>query len=86
MGLEEGDDLGEALVAHVLKHTQDASLEEDLGGAETVLVRVHLKGRQDLVGHLLAVNETLGDGVGGQDGVSEREEIYVSKRCECGVE
>jgi len=70
VGLEERDDLGETLVSHVFQHTQDAGLEEDLGGAETVLVRVHLKGRQDLLSHNLAVHKTLGNRVGSQDGVS----------------
>ena len=69
-GLEEGDDLRQALITHVLKLTEDTSLEEDLGVSETVVVS-EVEGAQDLLGGDLAVNEaSLGDGVGSQDGVS----------------
>merc|ERR1719295_1570637 len=69
-GLEHGDDLGQTLVAHVFKHTQYTCLEEDFGGAKLILVGIQLQCGQDLVGHLLAINESLGDSVGGQDGVT----------------
>ena len=77
MGLEEGDNLGQTLVTHVFKHTQDTSLEENLCCAKTVFIGVHLQGGQDLVGDLLTINESLWDGVGGQDGVSEMENLVI---------
>ena len=83
-GLEEGHDLGEALIAHVLKLTEHTGAEEYLGVTNTVLVLFHLKGDQDLLRNLLAIGESLGDDVGGKDGVSGRwgekyDEIIVSK-------
>ena len=71
MGLEHGDDLGQTLVTHVFKHTQDTGLEEDLGDTKTVLIGVHLESVEDLICDLLAIDKALWDSVGGQDGVSE---------------
>ena len=73
MGLEEGEDLGEALVTEVLKDTQHAGPEEHLGVADLVGVLLQVEGLQDLLCHDLAINEARGDGVGGQDGVSAGE-------------
>ena len=70
VGLEERDDLGETLVTHVLELTEHTGAEEDFGVAETVLVGVQSQGAQHLLCDHLAVNEALGHGVGGQDGVS----------------
>ena len=69
MGLEEGEDLGEALVTEVLKDTEHAGPEEDLGVSDLVGVLLQVEGLQDLLCHDLAINEARGDGVGGQDGV-----------------
>ena len=78
VGLEQGDDLRQTLVTHILKHTQYTSLEEDFGGTKTVFVGVHLESGQELVSNNFAVNESLGNGVGGQDGVSAgRETTHI---------
>ena len=71
MGLEHGDNLSETFVTHVLKHTQDTSLEEDLGDTKSVLVGVHLQSCEDLVCNLFAIDESLWDSIRSQDGVSE---------------
>ena len=71
MGLEHGDNLSETFVTHILKHTEDTSLEEDLGDTKSVFVRVHLQSGEDLVCNLFAINEALWDSIRGQDGVSE---------------
>ena len=68
--LEERDDLGESLVAHVLQHTEHAGAEEHLGVAEAVVIAVELQRRQHLLGHHLAVDEPFRDGVRRQDRVS----------------
>lgn len=68
--LEQGHDLGEAFVTHVFKVTQHASLEEDFGVADSVLVGVNLEGVEDFLCYLLAVGESLGHDIGGENGVS----------------
>ena len=78
VSLEQGNDFGQTFVTHILKHTQHTSFEEDFGCAKTVLVGVHLEGRQDLVCHLLTINESLGDGVGGKNGVSAIKELNIT--------
>lgn len=79
MSLEEGDDLGETVVAHILEATENAGPEEDLGVAETVVVGIELQRGEDLLRSNLAIDETFGDRVGGQDGVpafSESPQYY----------
>lgn len=72
VGLEHRDDLRQTLISHVLKGTQHSGLEKDLSGTKTVFLGVELKGRQDVASDLLAVNESLRDGAGSQDGVARR--------------
>ena len=75
MGLEERDDLGETVVAHVLKPTEHTGPEEDLGVAETVVVGVELQRGEHLLRRHLAVDEAFGDGIGSEDGVPEGDEL-----------
>ena len=75
--LEVGDDLGQALVTHLLKLTEDAGLEEDLGVTDTVVV-AKVKGGENLLRGDLAVDERASrDSVGSEDGVSKREQTVV---------
>lgn len=78
-GLEVGDDLGQTLVTHVLQHTQHTSPEEHLGVAQSVFILVQLQSIQDLLSDNLAINESLRDSVGGQDGVTgkDRKEAII---------
>ena len=78
MGLEHSDDLCQLFIAHLLKHTEYTSLEENFGGSKLVLCGVELQSQQDFLGDDLAIGESLGNGIRGQDGVSGREDINVS--------
>ena len=70
MGLEKTDDSRQPFVAHVLKVTEDTSLEEDLGVTNLVLVRVNLDGSKNLLSGNLCVDESIANGVWSQNRVS----------------
>ena len=70
VSLEHGDDLGKTFITHLLKGTKNTSLEEDLGGSEFIFTGIQLKSFQDVASYLLAINKTLRDSVGGQDGIT----------------
>lgn len=70
VGLEQRDDPGKTLVTQVLKCTEHTSTEEHLGVTQSVFIFTQLEGFKDLASHDLAVDESLGDGIGSQDGVS----------------
>jgi len=74
MSLEKADDSRQPFVTHILKITEDASLEEDLGASNLVLVGVNLDGGKDLLSCNLGVDEAFRDGIGSKDGVSENGE------------
>lgn len=70
VGLEQRDDSGETLITQVFKCTEHTSTEEHLGVTQPVFIFTQLEGFKDLACHDLAVDESLGDGIGSQDGVS----------------
>ena len=70
MGLEEGEDLGEALITELLKVTKNTGTEENPGVTNLVAVLLKLESIQYLLSHNLALYETRWDGVGGKNGVS----------------
>lgn len=72
MSLEHRDDLSETFISHLFQHTENTSLEEDLGVSEPVLGGVQLQGQKDFLSDNLAISKSLRDGVGGQNGVSTK--------------
>ena len=69
--LKEGQDLGQPLLTEFLKGSENSSPEEHLGMAELVLVLVQLESLYDFTSCYLTVYETLWDGVGCKNGISE---------------
>lgn len=77
VSLEEGDNLRKTLITKILKMTKNTSTEEDFGNTKTVLILVQLQSFQDLLADNLAFNESLGNGIWSQDGVSVRNNRIV---------
>ena len=71
VGLEEGEDLGKALITPFLKITQNTSPEEHLGVAQLVGVLLHGEGTKHLLRYKFAINKgARRHSIGSQDGVS----------------
>ena len=66
VGLELDDQVGHSQVPLLLQVGQHAGPEEDLGLADTEQVGIQLQGADHSLAGLLAVHETLGDDVRGQ--------------------
>lgn len=81
--LEVRDDLGQAFVPEVLQHSEDSSLEEDLGVTQSVVILIQLKSGQHLLTHHFTIDETRWNDIGGQNGVpgnSKDTGLYIEDR------